>query len=492
MVKEKFIMEWYKDKNYIDMALKTDDVLDRKDCDEISRYYEKNIKLAKKYNNYIYKTFSYFFAYNCKKVLCDLKKLRDNDSQEEQLSLIRTAMQCYEKYLESNESDEASDILYLKLKVSLGNTLDNLGRVIPALENYKSVYNPNSSECNINLGIALYRYSSKCVNANNIHFLRKKSLYFLDKVYSIPENKEIYKSYYPIYQWLYNQKEHFKEYHVEKYEIEDDEKDYREWVARKNLALNPLNDIYDDIQHSFDSTFINEITSKIDDEAENVLLIFNEIKQEFVSARYQLYEGINNNNFHYSDRNNYLMQDTEGIIYSLGVEQVKNAYRSIYALFDRIGYFLYEYLGLNNIQIYRVSFNNVVREMDKNNFQKYQGFNGLWWIKKELYARGNDNNAIDPKMNDIRQLRNYMEHRFIKVVNYNGLFKRNDNEIIISADKLQNDAMYLLKKSREAIILLIIFVNEKEREKNKEVKEKGEKIGIMPVRKYSDDLKMKW
>lgn len=130
--------------------------------------------------------------------------------------------------------------------------------------------------------------------------------------------------------------------------------------------------------------------------------------------------------------------------------------------------------------------------MDKNNFQKYHNFNGLWWIKKELYARGNDNNAIDPKMNDVRQLRNYMEHRFIKVVYYSGVFELKENEITISVDKLQNDAIYLLKKSREAIILLIMFVNEKEREKFKKLKEKGEKIGIMPVRKYSDDLKMKW
>ena len=66
--------------------------------------------------------------------------------------------------------------------------------------------------------------------------------------------------------------------------------------------------------------------------------IFNQIKQEYCSVRYILYEGMYNNKNHFSDENVYLVNTIDYPKYGLNIE-IKAAYRSAYALFDRIGYF---------------------------------------------------------------------------------------------------------------------------------------------------------
>ena len=64
--------------------------------------------------------------------------------------------------------------------------------------------------------------------------------------------------------------------------------------------------------------------------------LFNQIKQEYCAARYLVFDGIYNKSLHFSDDNVYLVDTLDYPIYSLNIEKIKSAYRTIYSLFDRI------------------------------------------------------------------------------------------------------------------------------------------------------------
>src|SRR5260370_37886414 len=73
---------------------------------------------------------------------------------------------------------------------------------------------------------------------------------------------------------------------------------------------------------------------------------FNQIKQEFVSARFLRFEGITSSGAHYSDRGVLLHNTFDYPTYSLAIERVKSAFRILYSLFDKIAFFLNQYLEL--------------------------------------------------------------------------------------------------------------------------------------------------
>ena len=114
--------------------------------------------------------------------------------------------------------------------------------------------------------------------------------------------------------------------------------DYWDWVAENSLALNTINDIDYMTKNNQDTLHLPNILTSINDHS-SFYGIFNQIKQEYCSARYILYEGMYNNKNHFSDENVYLVNTIDYPKYGLNIERVKAAYRSAYALFDRIGYF---------------------------------------------------------------------------------------------------------------------------------------------------------
>jgi hypothetical protein len=73
---------------------------------------------------------------------------------------------------------------------------------------------------------------------------------------------------------------------------------------------------------------------------------FDQIKQEYVSARRLLYEGLTAKVPHFSDRGVSLSATEPRPSLSLAVEKVKAAYRITYSLFDKIGFFMNAYMEL--------------------------------------------------------------------------------------------------------------------------------------------------
>ncbi len=70
---------------------------------------------------------------------------------------------------------------------------------------------------------------------------------------------------------------------------------------------------------------------------------FNQMKQEYASARWLLYEGLQEDRVHFSDHDVRLCNTLDYSCHSLTVEKTKIAFRMAYSLFDKIAFFLNGY-----------------------------------------------------------------------------------------------------------------------------------------------------
>lgn len=119
---------------------------------------------------------------------------------------------------------------------------------------------------------------------------------------------------------------------------------------------------------------------------------------------------------------------------------------------------------------------------------------GLWWIFKDISNRTipDINKHIDPVMSKVSQVRNAMEHRYFKILDYYSKSSPNDRidnlAYLISFEEFETLTIELMKNTREVIILLVmsIYVAEKNRETRRQ---QAEKIGQMFTTQYEDEWK---
>ena len=126
----------------------------------------------------------------------------------------------------------------------------------------------------------------------------------------------------------------------------EEERAYRLWCLNKILFLNPLNDLGPHRVAARDILHLPSFATPID-EPPALLGLFNQLKQEFVSARWLYYDGTRSEGVHFADRGVTLYNTLDYPSYSIAVEKVKAAYRLGYSLFDKIAFFLNAYLHLN-------------------------------------------------------------------------------------------------------------------------------------------------
>src|SRR5208282_4053646 len=76
------------------------------------------------------------------------------------------------------------------------------------------------------------------------------------------------------------------------------------------------------------------------EEGPGLLGFFNQLKQEFTSARYTLYTSANRHDVHFADHGVRLANTLDYPSYSLRAEQAKTSFRSAYSLLDKIALFV--------------------------------------------------------------------------------------------------------------------------------------------------------
>jgi hypothetical protein len=252
------------------------------------------------------------------------------------------------------------------------------------------------------------------------------------------------------------------------------ERVYRQWVLDNALFLNPLNDLGNNNIAAQDALSLPSYRTPLDD-GPTLIGFFNQMKQEFASARWLLFEGISSKAPHFSDKDTMLHDTLDDPGYSLSVEKTKFAFRAAYSLMDKIAFFLNDYLRLS-IPLSAISFRSLwfVKKGDtelKPIFTQAKNWplRGLYWLAKD-FVEDDFQTSTEPDARDLLTVRNHMEHRYLKVHDRDPLFSLSadpdvySDRLALSVERheLEAKALRVLKLARAAMIYLCLGMHREE------------------------------
>ncbi|MCC5943005.1 MAG: hypothetical protein JJU37_15785 [Balneolaceae bacterium] len=380
--------------------------------------------------------------------------------------------------------------LYSKITTNLANNLSHLGRIIEAIENWNNclIKNDLFGMARGNLGHGLMQYSKNVYDSGHKAFLLREAYKNLHKAFTpdiTPEAKKGFSNCLKqIESWL-DKKFLNEEIDLNKWELgnTNNEKRYRRWCLDNRLFLNPLNELGNFSIAAQDVLHLPDIILKIDEKPFHHGL-YNVIKQEYVAARYLLFESTlyaNQGEMHYADKGNLMVDTLDYSFHSIGIEKMKLTFRMAYSIFDKIAFFMNEYFKLE-VKHHQVNFktiwytkrkkeNGIREEFDS---RENWPLRGLYWLGKDLFETNNEfKNCLEPDAKEINKVRNHLEHRYLKV----HMFKVPDEDFFfsdslcysISRDNLFEKTLRVLKLSRAAIMYLSFAVNVEETIRKKEL-----------------------
>ncbi|MDB5583734.1 MAG: hypothetical protein JWR80_8910 [Bradyrhizobium sp.] len=279
-----------------------------------------------------------------------------------------------------------------------------------------------------------------------------------------------------------------------------EERSYRQWCLGNRLFLNPLNDVEPCSVAAADVLGLPSFRTGLD-EPPIVVGMANELKQNFVSARWLLWEGTHETEPHFSDRDVLLYNTLDYPCHGLAVEKVKMAFRMAYSTFDKIAWFLNFYLSLG-IPEKHVSFRSVWREADKGPVRtsfasvKNWPWRGLFWLSADLFDK-DMMASTEPDARALAELRNHLEHKYVKVVemamspapSFDPF--RDTLAYTISRSDLERRTLRLLQLARAALIYLFLGMH-REEARRAEAQPKPEGLAGFVAPMHLDPLRDDW
>lgn len=383
---------------------------------------------------------------------------------EKQIYHLRMAL----TFAEGTEGD-----LLCQVFTNLGCAFSHVGRFVEALQYFNLALDikPDFGMALGNKGYGLYRYAMEL--HDGIH-----QLIFLQYAYKYLRDSCKDNSIYPEAKYGFQGMANHIEDHFSAETLEDrktyqdllagrceDDVNYRLWCMDNILFLNPLNDVIEQNIVACDILHTPSMTLK-KDEKPIYLSLFNQIKQEYVSARYLFYDGVYNDSPHFSDDDVSLYRVFDMPLYSISIEKVKIAFRLCYSIFDKIAYLLNIYLKLG-ISNNRVSIRNIWHENGntkspvRKDILHNRALQGLYWLSKDLDIK--DGSPIEPAAKEIATIRNYIEHKSFKVVEHKNIcWDEYPETFEIEQDEFYDKTSRLLKLTRAALIYLSSAIYEEE------------------------------
>lgn len=280
------------------------------------------------------------------------------------------------------------------------------------------------------------------------------------------------------------------------------ERAYRCWCLEHRLFLCPLNDLGFHLAASTDDLMLPPLTTELNERPDGhlpppIVGFFSQIKQEYASARFMLFEGISSTQVHFSDRRVVLTDTLDYPLYSLASERIRTAFRIAYSLLDKVAFLVDHYWNLGKIPD-RISFKNVWMVENKARllpqFEAHDNLplRGLFWLSKELF----DDQLKQTTAADARELhgiRNALEHTYLRVSEgWAKPFMINGTNnagfgIAIGSDELEAKAIRVMQTARSALFYVSFAIGVEERKK--QLANPSQLIGSMPLYGLDDKRK---
>ncbi|MNW37786.1 hypothetical protein D3C74_148380 [compost metagenome] len=425
---------------------------------------------------------------------------------EKQLICLRRAAQVIE------EEGDLPGKLICQVYTNLANLLSHVGRYVEASFYWRKALdrNENFQMAIGNYGYGLFNYARVLYDDGHqslfLHQAYRKLTTSLEYALDGNADQAFLKCSYEIER--ITGKDFLKEeIDLTSYSMGDDEAEvnYRSWCLKNSLFLNPLNDLGEYSIANKDILTCPSIRIRDNAESEGPVYhgFYNALKQEYVYARWLVYEGLNisKGSTHLSDKDVFLYNTLDYPVYGFSIQQMATAYRIAYSLFDKIAYFLNDYLELeipqNKVNFRTLWFKKLQQKLGLREeliCRKNWSLRGLYWLSLDLYYKDLEfREAIDPNSRDMSDMRNHLEHKYVKVHEY--FVKRSTASYhdpfedtlaySVSRDQFESMAMNILRLARSALIYLSLGINEEEMQKNRDSSEP-----VMPL--FLDEYDDEW
>lgn len=431
---------------------------------------------------------------------------------------IKKQLYSFRKSIEIIENDEYSKEEYMPyinpfkclLYTNYGNTLSFCGRKMAAIAQYKKAikidalfgmaianlgrvyqeyaimdYDDRHQDYFHHFAYSLLKEAIEC-NDSNIYEEARQCFINAISIYPVLYVENFLQTNLKIPQFVYKSVEEYL---------------YRQWAVENNLFLNTLNDL-PVAELCFAADVLQLPNMIVSANAKPIFHgMFNQIKQEYVYARYQYYLSSQfREEVHYADKDTHLMNFADYPQYGIRIEQLKSAFKILYGLFDKIAYFLNSYFDLG-IHERDVSFKHIWlpglrhggRHYDYKNVLNHKenfALASLYWISRDFYDKFED--SPNPRLKRISDVRNALEHKYVKVTNGRFLASVNgevdDLALYVTDDELSALTLELMHIVREAIICLSLCVHVEEQKNSNQNKNKL--IIPMVLMEYDDEWKL--
>jgi hypothetical protein len=253
--------------------------------------------------------------------------------------------------------------------------------------------------------------------------------------------------------------------HSYKPDYSKEEVKYRSWCKDNVLFINPLNDLESAWVVDHDVLNFPSYSTPVF-EGPYLSASFSSMKNEYCYNRHLFYEGLNRKYVQFTDKDKYLTDTQDGVIYEGYIEKIKSALKGCFSVLDKISRLLDKYYELNSSKIAfnRQWFDKQKKLKDQNN----PFLTALFWLSKDFTQHDEDKRRpsywLDDSAFEVRELRNELEHGWVRVVSpdYEGFSTwKNDHDYayIITSDELNDKGMHVFKQTRNALIYLCLAIN---------------------------------
>lgn len=384
--------------------------------------------------------------------------------------------------LDWDDGEELSSLRRAQVLTNLGNTLSHHGRVVEALRHWDDALEerPSHGMAMMNRGYGLVQYSGLLPHAKDRHVLGIAGYSQLVESLKHPLSEPARQRAESLVQQIAERNPNVDPtegppLHEHSLGESEDEEAYRRWVLERRLFLNPLNELGPISMAAEDSLLLPSLTTPVE-VGPYLHSFFAQMKQEIVSGRFIFYEGTVSSSPHFSDRRVPVPDTLDRPSFSLASEKMKAAFRAAYSLLDKVAFFINDYLDLGEAE-HRVSFrkiwyvNSDPRRDLRQDFlarRKNYPLQGLFWLSKDLFEDAPAfDRPLDPRGKEIWELRNALEHRYVKLLRREVPETHMWDGKVLGEDRLarrmtvqdfEDLTLRLLKVARAALIYLVLAV----------------------------------
>ena len=370
--------------------------------------------------------------------------------------------------------------LACQIRTNLANRLNSLGRPVAANEQWLKVLElePSFAKALANRGLGIAHYGNTLYDINHTTLLLAAARQNFDRALAFDALWES-DDRSTIAPDLIQKRDELIEYltsigydeelDLNQWSLGDtqEERSYRRWCLKNRLFLNPLNDAYIECVSATDVLHLPSHSYRIT-ETPRFVAFYNLMKQEYISARYRLYCGIHDVDPEFLSRDVQMLDSWEDQALGHYTENLRSAFRSSYAIFDKVGLFLNDYYEVG-IEPRRVSFRGIWFEKPnsaslnlRSMFRNHPNWplRGLYFLSKDLFDQ-NFKDVAEPDAFNLARLRQQVEHRFLSLQH----FQEGENtatHMRISVEEFRKKTFRLLKMAREALIYVSLAMHREE------------------------------